>query len=220
MGGKIVGHGLYGLTEAARYTRFHHSRLYRWFASEGGVFRSDYSYMETARLISFQDMIDALVAGWFRVQGVPLKEIRQAYNSLKGFLETEHPFCHNELYVSGRKILAKATEGMQRSMLFEAVRGQGEIEAVIQEHLKPIDYGQASKLAARWNIAQGILLDPNICFGKPVIKGTRVSTFALSKQYDANQQDAGFVAKHFKVSPDDVRRAVGFERSLKTRRAA
>ena len=83
----------------------------------------------------------------------------------------------------------------------------------MQDWLKHLDYDASTKLASRWNIAEGVVVDPRISFGKPVIRSTGVTTFVLANQYKANRKNSGLVADLYDVSEEDVLNAVRFERA-------
>ena len=88
-----------------------------------------------------------------------------------------------------------------------------------QMRLSRIMYGKVSRLAEAWNISDGVVINPAVNYGKPVVSKTGLSTFIVSRQYSANSNDAEFVAKMFNVSAADVLHAVQFEGSLGQRAA-
>lgn len=59
-----------------------------------------------------------------------------------------------------------------------------------------------------------MVIDPAIRFGKPIVKGTGMSTSVLRNSYYANGEDAGFVAGWFGVEERHVMAAVDFENRL------
>ena len=69
-------------------------------------------------------------------------------------------------------------------------------------------------MAARWCIANMVVIDPKIGFGKPTIDGVGISTAILAASYEANDRDAERVADWFKVHAKHVLAAVAFERNL------
>ena len=80
--------------------------------------------------------------------------------------------------------------------------------------MEKIDYDNVTKLAIRWHIADSVVIDPTIRFGKPVIEEIGMSTKILRNSYDANGEDADFVAEWFGVENRHVVAAVNFENSL------
>ncbi len=83
------GLAAYSLSEAARYTGLHASRIRAWFKGKEGrdrrqpVFRGDYESRDGDYAISFLDLIDAYVVGQFRSAGVTMPVIRKAYSAIQ-----------------------------------------------------------------------------------------------------------------------------------------
>jgi uncharacterized protein (DUF433 family) len=69
-------------------------------------------------------------------------------------------------------------------------------------------------MVKRWCIADLVVIDPAICFGKPMIEGVGINTAVLAACYEANDHDAELVADWFKVHSKHVIAAVDFERKL------
>jgi uncharacterized protein (DUF433 family) len=58
------------------------------------------------------------------------------------------------------------------------------------------------------------VLDPKICFGKPIVEKAGIATAILAGAFHANSHDAGVVADWYGVQQTQVLAAVDFERSL------
>ena len=86
--------------------------------------------------------------------------------------------------------------------------------------LEHIDYQTDTRLACRWRIHEGVVIDPAVSYGRPVVQNTGVHTRVLAHQFIANGEDAGIVADLYGVSETDVKRAVAFEEHLAPRNAA
>jgi uncharacterized protein (DUF433 family) len=80
--------------------------------------------------------------------------------------------------------------------------------------LKQVDYDKATSLALRWHIADQIVLDPEICFGKPIVEKIGIPTYILAAAYHANDNDEILIANWYKVKPSHVLAAVQFESTL------
>jgi len=58
-------------------------------------------------------------------------------------------------------------------------------------------------------IAPGIVVDPEIRFGKPVIKGTRVPVHIVVAKL-AGGMSPDEVAKEYELTPEEIRAALGY----------
>ena len=211
-----LGTGIYRIADVARYTGVHANTLRSWFNSRK-LFVPDFAPVAGATCVSFLDMLDSRVASFFRKSGVNMPVVRKAYENLKGKLETEHPFCHKDVYTDGKSIIYETAEDLRDRKLLDAVDSQ-QLFRKIKGYLKQIEFHQVSRVAERWLIASGVVIDPRIAMGQPVVTGTGVTTWTLNCAYNANDLDAEFVGGMYNVSASQVKDAVAFEE--KRRKAA
>ncbi|MCG8512389.1 MAG: hypothetical protein MI741_24490 [Rhodospirillales bacterium] len=220
----MLGRGAYRVAEAAAYTRTPYSTAYAWFRGRSKsenppVFCSDLPKVDGDFAVSFLDMVDLLVVTRFRKAGVSLRTIRRAYENLRDKLNTEHPFSHDSLYTDGRGVIIREADELGDPTFNDVVSRQM-FFSELHECLEHIEYGEVSKLAARWRIMHGVIINPQVGFGMPVVEDTGVSTFVLSRHYWANNSNEQIVADLFGVSEADVANAVRFEEQYGGRRAA
>jgi uncharacterized protein (DUF433 family) len=197
----------------------HPATVRTWFKGGGSknhphpLFKSDYRPVENDYAISFYDLIDVRMAGYFRNQGVSMHEVRKAYDVLSKMLETRHAFCHSALYTDGRKIFIHAIKEIGTEILREVTTSQ-QFFTYIKDHLSRIEYSPETHLAKSWRIDDGVVVNPVISFGKPTIEGTGTSTYIIASQYHANDQNKQLVADLYDITEKDVMHAVDFEMSL------
>ncbi|MBI1353440.1 MAG: hypothetical protein GC160_03775 [Acidobacteria bacterium] len=217
--GRILDHGVYIVAEARRYAGVSDSTARSWLRGRSGrkasapLLHSDYEPCGKDFAISFLDLIDLFVAGRFRKAGVSMSVVRAAYESLGRELGTEHPFAHGELYLHGKRIIRAAASAVSHEVLCEVTSGQLFFRD-LKAGLEKIDYGPVHRLAARWRIAEGVLIDPRVAMGKPTVQGTGTATAVIASQYGANGRDGALVADLFGMSEQDVANAVEFERAF------
>jgi len=163
--------------------------------------------------------MDALIAGQLRKEGVSMHAIRSAHSVLKRDLHTDHPFAHSDIYTDGKRVFVDVAETIGDSTLSEVVSRQHFFPKV-RDRLTHIEYSDSSRLAERWNIANGVLIDPMIGFGKPVVKGTGVTTHVVFRSHRANRSNTDLVAELYGLTPAGVVSAVNFEMAYSIRNAA
>jgi uncharacterized protein (DUF433 family) len=224
----MLGQGIYKLSEVSKLTGMYPARVSYWFkhcpenTAHGPIFQSDYQPIENDYAVSFLDLIDVLVASQFRDQyNVPMQIVRCAYNVLQKELKVKHPFCHGDLYTDGRRIFNLAASKISENdkNLSDVISHQ-QFFLHIQKQLSHIDYGTISKIAERWRIAQGVVIDPTINIGKPTIENTGILTYIVANQYYANMENASLIADLYDVSEGDIINAVKFEERYRKRRVA
>ena len=216
----VLGNGVYGYREAALLTRLKQERIREWFrnrpaeSKRSPIFRSDYEPVEGHRAISFLDLVDVFVAGQLREHGVSLQTLRRVYARLADELKTPHPFCRQELLTDGKIVFTRGMDDKGQEELKEVLTHQKVFPQILHPFLKKIDYGQASKLAERWRIDRMVIVDPRICFGKPVVEPVSIPTAILAAAYLANKEDPDLVASWYDIHPSHVMAAVEFESKM------
>jgi uncharacterized protein (DUF433 family) len=218
-----LGSGVYRLSDVARYTHLKPARPRTWFADRRGrrvapVFRPEHPGGGTI-VVSFLDMVDAWMVGELRARGVSMPAIRAAHAALRAQLETAHPFAHVSIYTDGVRVFADAARHVADPVLTEVVSKQTFFPRV-RECLTRIEYAPDSHLARRWNIATGVVIDPTVSFGQPVVRGTGVTTRVVASAFRANREDTGLVSDLFGITPQEVLDAVRFEDGHRRRDAA
>lgn len=215
----VLGHGVYTFTEAARLTGLKNARVREWFrgrspGSRSPVFRSDFEPVDGEYAISFLDLVDVFVAGQLREHGISLQTLRRVYARLAGDLQTAHPFSRKELLSDGKIVLVRGLDKQGQEELTEVLSRQKVFPQILLPFLKRIDYDHASDLARRWHIADQIVIDPAISFGKPIVENVGIPTAVLAEAYHANARDPELVADWFDVHASQVLAAVQFENSM------
>jgi len=217
---KILGKGVYDLTEAAKLTGLRRARVKEWFQGRdarpgaGSVFRSDYDAINGDLAISFLDLVELFIAGQLREHGVSLQCIRRIHSRLKAQWKTKHPFSRREIRSDGKRLFACELDEHERGEVYDVHTRQTVFDTVLLPFLKKINYDQATHLARKWSIAPHVVVDPAIGFGKPVIEAAGITTRVLAAAYRANDRDAALVARWYDVEEKHVLAAVEFEDRL------
>jgi uncharacterized protein (DUF433 family) len=216
----VLGKGVYSFSEAARLTQLRPKRVREWFRgrsatkSRNPVFKSDFEPVAGEFAISFLDLVDVYVAGQLREHGVSLQTIRRVYDRLADELKTEHPFCRKELLSDGKVVLTRGLDAAGKEEVTEVLTKQRVFPSIILPFLQRIDYDRVSILAQRWRIAPGVVLDPALCFGTPIVEDSSFPTAILASAFYANGSNADRVAVWYNLSATQVMAAVRFEKSL------
>jgi uncharacterized protein (DUF433 family) len=214
-----LGLGVYSLSEAARLTGLRPITVRDWFLgrkseSRKPVFEGEYDEYSGHHFISFHDLIDVVIAGQLRQHGVRLPVIRRVYGRLQKEFGERHPFCLRKLETDGREVFLRLKDKDGIDQLVEVLTKQRVFPEIIAPFLKQIDYDTASSLAKRWRIDSGVVVDPAVSLGKPIVERVGIKTDLLVATYEANCRDEELVAWCYNVAVEDVRAAVRFEARL------
>lgn len=216
----MIGLGVYTLAEVSRYTGVPSATVRSWFRPRsdkrglGPIFHQDYEESNGDFAVSFLGLVDAYVASFFKQNNVKPHIIRRAHTVLQKRMGTEHPFAHASLSTDGIRILEdlgneRDADVISKQLLFPQFRNG------LARTTNKLGYNPATLLAEKWHIADGIVVNPRMGFGKPVVDQGGISTLILAKQYVANHRDAALVARVFKTSPATVMQAVQFETGIR-----
>ncbi|HRQ72502.1 MAG TPA: hypothetical protein PLU35_05690 [Phycisphaerales bacterium] len=213
----LIGVGSYGIPEAARFAQVNVRTASRWMTGSGEgrrnrLLQPDLPPVNGRHAVSFLDLIDLLVVGRFRDEGVSLQTVRRVYSRLRESLHTPHPFGHRRLLTDGHTVFMETLDHVGDQHLEEVLTAQRAMPEILKPYLKQVVYARDTQTALRWNIAQGIVIDPARSFGKPVVAAEGTTTFVLARSYYANDENTELVADLFDVSPAAVQQAVAFER--------
>lgn len=213
----ILGRGLYTYPEAAMLTRLRSARVREWFASTRPFLVGDYPAVDGDRAISFLDLIDVLVAGKLRDAGASLQALRAVYCAAARQLGP-HPFARHQWCVEVLRrgqvhVYAMSPDG-DSTLMLDVGLGQYAARDILKPFSRQIDYDPRTDLALRWRIGSGVVIDPAICFGKPIVERVGKTVEGLVQAYRANGNDAKVVANWHGVAVKDVLTAVDWERSL------
>jgi len=207
-----LGKGVYTLQDVARYTRMHPKTTRSWFVSRHDnkpIFNSDYGDTAGGFSVSFFDLIDAHVALHLKSKKFSLQRIRKIYSYLEKVLGP-HPFCHEDLYTSGKDVFYSATGRLADSSVSvqKVFEDQEYIWPIMKDCLSRVNYEHS--IARSWDIAESVRIDPRISFGMPVVLGTGTRTYTVARAYYANDEDTEFVSRLYKISQAQVQNAVAF----------
>jgi uncharacterized protein (DUF433 family) len=154
------------------------------------------------------------VVAAFRKWGLPLRRIQDTRDYVAKELRTAFPFAAYRFKTDGKSLLMdyEQIEGRKGKgkLLNATAKGQLAWDAIIGRRLKEFVY-EGRGQAIKWHVAgveSPILIDPQIAFGTPTIKG--MPTWIVRERWEAGEsiEDIG---EDFGLKPRDVARALEFE---------
>lgn len=216
----LLGRGVYSYREAATLTGLKHGRVREWFSPSserqaGAVFRSDFAGETSQPLISFLDLVDVFVAGQLRDRGLSLQTLRKMFLKLQSVLGDSHPFGRRELMFGNGELFYKGIDGSGKEEIVEVLTGQKTFVKIIRPFLKTLSFDTNSQRATTWHIAKDVVVNPEICFGQPVIEAKGMPTNIVATAVKANQNNMDAVASWYGLTIKQVKSACRFEDHLR-----
>lgn len=215
-----IWEGIYDPPEAARYIRasrnadnvyaFGSAKLRRW------IRRGLANPEQTARsgpdlLINFDELISMRVVAALRSAGVRWSEIDATNCWLQERLELRYPFATEIVWAGQGELFAQ----WDHQLVFASRYGQLALD-LLKEQLRPfhgLTFDTATHMAISWEPMDGIVLEPQIQFGAPCIKGTRIPARTVGGMVTAGDS-AVWVAQAFEIDLKSVQAACDWEERL------
>jgi uncharacterized protein (DUF433 family) len=213
--------GIYDMPEAARYLKASQhgaviypvssAKMIRWIRK--GVASSDLVDISGRELlIGFEDLVSMRVIGALRASGVGWPAIREAEQWLRRETRSPRPFATETLWTGQRQIFIE----WRKQLVSASTSGQAAFDFLL-EHLIPVHglvFNEKTQVAKSWEPAPSVVLEPQVQFGAPCIKGTRIPTRSVAGMIEAGDSPE-YVASAYDLAIKDVEDACEWERLLR-----
>ena len=174
--------------------------------------------------LSFFNLIEAnVIAELRREHGVKMPRVRTALEFLADNVPVAHPLVQTELLVTPNQRVYIVYEGKRIDI---SAGGQWPLDSVVSNLLRRVHRGRRGILAFFPRVAphgQGavsdddyapIVVNPEICFGRPVIAGTGIPTDVIADRWMGGDSVTK-MAEDYDLSEEHIRAALRFERVRK-----
>ena len=215
----------YPLSEAALYVRVAPATLRSWVVGRDYPTRQGRRSFRPliqpadrrSRLLSFNNLVEAHVLRALRTtHGTPIRAIRKALDFAQSELGIERLLLSRELCTDKRDLfLDRYGELINLSR-----SGQLAMRAVLESHLSRIEWKTASLPLRLYPFVRTealesprhIAIDPNVGFGRPILRRRGVSTKVIVDRIDAGESIAELAAD-YELDPSEVEEAIVYERA-------
>ena len=214
----------YPAAEAGRLVGLNPARVRRWFKGydymHGGAVRHQAPVVRRrgdrgTSYASFLDLVDLLFVKQFLDHGVSLQRVRAALREAFEILGTTRAL-RETFFTDGNDVYVKVRD--QGDAILELLSGgQWTIAPVIRQLSTQIEFDSPGGLARRWyplGRKGHVVLDPFVCFGRPVVVGRGIATASVYDLFRAENERAEAVRAWWELSDREVEAAVEFEGRL------
>lgn len=215
--------GIYTIPDAAELVSADARVVRIWVsghkAKQEPIIQTQIGRMGNKVALSFTNLMELRFVATFAAAGVKLPEIRKIMSEAKRSLSHPHPFATKTVFkTDGRKIVAEIARANGIENIYDLKSKNYEMYPVVAAYLKgDVMYdpeGDAVSWRPRPDFAPNVILHPNISFGQPVLKSSRVPTETLADAVRA-EGNIRVVARLFQLPESHVREAVKFEDQLR-----
>lgn len=166
---------------------------------------------------SFLDLIDLIFVREFMRRGFGLPTLRKALDEARERLGTPH-FARTIFFTSGSKeiILKLPQDG---SMIALLTGGQSAMPKIIEMLSDKLEFEDVTGLGfvKKWyplGVQEFIVIDPEISFGRPTLKGKAVPTHNIYDLYLGEGKKIEPVSNWFNIPAPEIDAAIKFEQHL------
>lgn len=212
----VIVNGIYSISEAAMYAKISSRMLRRWLRgtkTSNSVIKQK-SLIEDGEYINFLDFIQTLAVREIRIQyDIPLSKIREAVDFLTIEKNIAYPLAReHEIFTDGKGIFIFVNDREDLIKITSPNKEQYNLKQIVQVYLSEIDFNDEG-YANSFHPHPGVLMDPQIRFGEPIVKECGIRAVTL---YDAVLSEGNITnaAKAFGVSEDNVQTAYSYIDSL------
>ena len=199
------------MAEVGRYARVQHTTLRSWIHSKSGNLLIPATTGAIAPL-SFINLVEShVLVALRRRYHVPMRQILRAVDWLKETYGVGHPLAEIDLETDGKEVFIREFD----HPISASRKGQLGIDAILSRYLKrierdpenlpirfyPLTYETTPKL---------IVMDPAVAFGRPVIKGTRITTPMIFERYSGGESLKD-IADDYGLDVSDIEEALRCE---------
>jgi len=225
-GHKLLGSGIYTVSEASRLSGVSVGRIRRWLKgyryksrkkryASPPVWHGDLDPIDSSLALSFLDLIEVKFVDAFVKKGVSWGIVRRARQRAQEVFKDTHPFCSNRFATDGHAIFVELHEATGEASLVDIARDQKVFGQIVKPFFKELEFSEDNVLL-RWRPLgpdHQVVLDPKRSFGQPIVDNEGVPTHILSQAMKATGLIAE-VIRWFEVKEDAVHDAVEFEQKL------
>ena len=169
-------------------------------------------------VVSFGDLISMRVITLLRINGVSWQKIYETERWVREYAGAPRPFATEQFWTAFHEVFAD----YEGQLLAASLGGQYPFLELVADRLIPIagltfdDLG----IADSWTPlpVEDILMKPSIQFGAPCIRGTRITTQTAWEMHQGGDS-VDFIARVYKLEPEQVESAIEWENRLAARAA-
>lgn len=201
----------YGLIEVTTYLRLPRMTVHYWVTGDEPLVLLT---QKSPPRFSFLNLLECHVLSAMRVRGVRLPKIRFSLETAQRLSPRAHPLLENLFQTNGVDLFI---ENNREQLVNVARGGQLAFKELLCSFLERIDVGENGPSGLfpfvqrkKSTEPKMIRIDPSVCFGRPVIAGTGISTAVLASRFAARESIAD-LAREYGRTPQEIEEAIRWE---------
>ncbi|MBZ5598565.1 MAG: DUF433 domain-containing protein [Acidobacteriia bacterium] len=202
--------GVYGTVEVAHWLRIPARTLRTWISSDGIIVPAE------PALLSFANVLELhVLKGMRKLHEVPMQRIRRAVEHVQDTFPSRHPLIDREFETDGVDIFIKDLGEYINVSRY----GQGSFRDIVSTYLKRIGRSVEGVAEVLYPFVLSdaasepelISMNPRVSFGKPVIRGTGISTALVAARFNSARESVSALAEEYGLPQTQIEEAIRWE---------
>ncbi len=206
-----IGEGIYTSKDIATILKIPIRKVSYWiskYVREKFPEITGYVYnfeQERGIYVNFKSLLQIYVFSELKVRGHSNKEILKMYSFISERYDTKYPFAKKSIYSVGSELMLE-----EKGELVNA-NFQISLKEILSEYIHKIEFDMQGNAIRFFPLGKekSIVVDPQIQFGSPTIKGTRISAAVIYESFKAGDSQE-LIASVYDISVSDVHDAIEF----------
>lgn len=190
-----VGDGIYSFPSASTILRQSYPgmsprRVRDW--ARRGLTYGGHDTGSGAGVLTFADLVSLEVEGRLRRAGMTSQRVRQLEHRLRqDFPQWDHPLARGIFYVRDGRVWA-GMDPDDPDSLFEVLgrmRGHYVMSPMVRPFCRQVTFDKDDYRALRWDLNDWVQIDPNVQFGAPTVRGTRIPVSTIASNLEVGSPE-------------------------------
>lgn len=200
----------YRPTDAARMVGLPPATARRWLQRAG-------TDPAGGHAVSFLSLVELFMVREIRRQtGLSMQRVRRHLEEAERILGATHPLARRRFLVDGQHLFVGLSSAGEAPFVELGKGGQIALEGVLRQRASVLDFLDPGEddFACRWyplGRDAGVVVDPAVGWGAPVVTGTRIYTRTLVQAVRAEGDDPQRVADLYEIDVAQVEAAMRYE---------
>jgi len=200
-----INKGIFLPTDISLIFNLPANKVNRWL---NNYWTDDVWQTDKSKAVNFNTLLEFYIFYSLSEKGMSASKIKKSHEFLSEKFNCKYPFIKYNVYTDGNSVFTEKNEGQFINVDLSA---QYEIPEFLIPFVDKIEFNNENIAVRFYPLGKDseIVIDPELRFGEPVIKGTRISTSSIYSFYKAGETTE-FISKIYDLSEKTVKDVVQF----------
>lgn len=206
-----IGKGIYTISDLSEILKVSKSKVRYWLNTYvrdilPSITGHKYVFDEEKGLfVNFKSLLQLYVFIELKKRGHKKKDIIEMYKFIAKKYQTNYPFATKQILSVGSEILINGDSGLIN------YKFQLSFDKLLKDYIEKIDFDSHGNAIRFYPLGmkRSIVVDPEIQFGSPTIKGTRIDVRTIAECFEAGDSKK-LISKAYNLKLKEINDAIDF----------